>query len=301
MFTRLVNYQNDGVSRKLKRMLKSVDLKNIFNPSFITRDTFTIIAFRAINPEVNKINSYVATFGENEQLLDLINLSEYVAQFNIQTAADPKIFLAEGTDVWITFNTGYSTDYNDIYILRFYPKMGKPLCCHYEKRQKIEKNWAFFFEGNKILALYSITPLVILEAYWPCEQSNVCKFHELTVNGEKPKRFLSIGTQLTRVENGYLFVAHRKRTFFNKRMYYGVPIILNKKNAKFELYIGEKMKLIHSMRSVMGSKIKYNKNLLSCTYFSGINYLTNDQVVLGYGINDVDFSFASLDTSSCLG
>lgn len=297
MFISLANRQHDEISDKLKRMLKSIHLKNIFNPSFVTKSARTIIAFRAINPEINKINSYIATFGQQEQLIDLMNLSNYVEQFNISNASDPKIFLEGDANIWITFNTGYSKDYNNIYILKFYPEVGQPICCDYEKRQRVEKNWAFFFEDNKILALYSITPLIVLEAFWPCTESNVCEFRErMVVSENQPKTSLSIGTQLIPTEKGYVFIAHRKITFFSKRMYYGIPVILQKDDIGYHLSVQKKMRLIHSMASLLGSKIKHNKNLLSCTYFSGISPVADNHLVVGYGINDVDFSFALLKT-----
>ena len=42
---------------------------------------------------------------------------------------------------------------------------------------------------------------------------------------------------------------------------------------------------------MVGSKIKHNTNLFSCTYFSGI-HTKSDLIQLGYGVNDVAFGFS---------
>lgn len=42
---------------------------------------------------------------------------------------------------------------------------------------------------------------------------------------------------------------------------------------------------------VLSWKREHNTNLLSCTYFSGIQAF-NNHIKLSYGINDVDFQFS---------
>jgi len=298
MVTSLIyNSRQDELSKRLFRLLKTFPLKNIFNPSFVDRDGYTIIAFRAINPATNKINSFVATFGETDQLIDLLNLNTYVEQFGVSTAADPKIFTEGNTNVWLTFNTGYSDDQNDVYLLKIYPKVEQPIRCVYQGRERIEKNWAFFFEDGKILALYSIAPFVVLEALWPSSDATVCEFRERLKDSENHRQpRLSIGTQLVATGSGYLFIAHRKLTFFNKRIYYGVPVFLLRNDQGYRIVVNKRMRLIHSFRSLLGSKLKHNKNLISCTYFSGINRIAENKYVVGYGINDVNFSFSLLNT-----
>ena len=57
--------------------------------------------------------------------------------------------------------------------------------------------------------------------------------------------------------------------------------------------------MVHSRDSVQGSGVKHNSNLLSCTYFSGLQ-ASDSGITLGYGINDVDFGFSSYGSRALL-
>ncbi|MDE0805308.1 MAG: hypothetical protein OSA99_18565, partial [Acidimicrobiales bacterium] len=56
------------------------------------------------------------------------------------------------------------------------------------------------------------------------------------------------------------------------------------------------VRLFHSARSLLGTRIKHNVNLWSCTYASGLDF-DGEVATIAYGINDTDFSIASLEWS----
>jgi hypothetical protein len=99
---------------------------------------------------------------------------------------------------------------------------------------------------------------------------------------------LTIGTQLYKEKDKYYFVAHKKITILRKKVYFGKFCSFDFNNKKIKY---SKKWLIHSFRSLLGSKIKHNTNLFSCTYFSGLQVF-NDNVMLGYGINDTEEDFS---------
>lgn len=106
----------------------------------------------------------------------------------------------------------------------------------------------------------------------------------------------SIGTQLAwEGEKGFL-IAHLKIHYFGKLLYLGQFVKVWFENNDVHAEIGGGY-LLHSFKALLGNRTKHNKNLLSCTYFSGLR-TTDDGMQVGYGINDVDFAFAEMDRKS---
>jgi hypothetical protein len=57
--------------------------------------------------------------------------------------------------------------------------------------------------------------------------------------------------------------------------------------------------MVHSPESLLGSAVRHNDNLFSCTYFSGLQ-ASEAGVALGYGINDVEFGFSRYEYEALL-
>lgn len=285
------NYHNQYTER-LKAALVETGLSNIFNPSLRYMGDKLIVAFRAIDKTHQAIiQSYVAIFTTDFQRISLVNLTMHAKQYGIPKAADPKLFREDDESIWVTFNTGYSKTQNEIYIMKLFPQLETPRKCTYPDRQKVEKNWAFFFEGGRLFALYSLNPTVILKATTRSEREISFTVAHQGKTSTAPK--LSIGTPLiTLCEGQFGLIAHRKIGIFGKRMYFGVPIKLSKTTSGYRVEISTK-KIAHNLSSLFGSRKKHNRNLISCTYFSGA-VSRGDEVLLGYGINDVDCSFTIL-------
>jgi len=86
-------------------------------------------------------------------------------------------------------------------------------------------------------------------------------------------------------------MAHEKRFLYNKRIYFGRLVCLSVIDKKFKITKVSPYRYIHSFRSLFGTIKKRNKNLISCSYFSGISQDIDSKIILSYGINDFSFSF----------
>jgi hypothetical protein len=162
--------------------------------------------------------------------------------------------------------------------------------CVFSDRARIEKNWGFFYKDNGIHCLYSINPLIILKA----NKINDGKIYFKTIHkitSPSLKKY-SIGTPLCLVDQEHIFIAHKKIYFKGKRIYFGLPMRLSFKEKKPKIYI-KNHKLAHSIKSLLGAKFKFNNNLISCTYFSGL-YTSKNEVFLSYGINDVNWNIIKI-------
>ncbi len=287
-------YQNEYTER-LKAALAETGLSNIFNPSLLCLGDHLLIAFRAIDKAFHAgIQSYLVVFTENFERLSLINLTIHGQEHGISSTADPKLFLGPDHTVWVTFNTGYSKTQNEIYVMPVFPQLEAPKKCVYSERQKVEKNWAFFFEDQKLFALYSLNPTIVLKAHEPSGREIIFSLHSQNSVGQHTN--LSIGTPLIKLREGeFGLIAHRKIGVFGKRLYYGVPTKVSKIENGYQTSTSN-LKMAHDFSSLFGARTKHNKNLISCTYFSGI-CMHEDELLLGYGINDVTYSFATLKTT----
>lgn len=291
---RLVNLKccnadrDEDLSVYFKHLTIALGIHNIFNPSFCWLRNVRIFAFRAIPDDGDSLTSFVSIDDDAGQTVK--NLStDLCGELNTVQLIDPKITRIN-SEIYITFNSGYVPEGNDVFIMKVYPEMESPRRMLYKGRQKQERNWAFFSENDEIYALYRINPLKILklkkadQTSWEMEDY----FCEKGTNEDVPRN-LSIGTQLAGLDGRYYFVAHKKLYFLRKKIYLGKLCVFDFKNKKIR---AGKFWLIHSLKSLLGSRPKHNTNLLSCTYFSGIQ-ASPGCIRLGYGINDLETGFSA--------
>lgn len=253
---------------------------SVFNPSYLYSNKIHFFCYRHYNNRKRDVRSFLLILGKDGvQKVDLsVSRTYYVA--------DPKIFRIHDT-IWISYNTGYSKKQNDIYVQQISPIIGKPLKLIYSHRNKIEKNWGLFSLNNKIFAVYSLQPLVILirerenEYEW-----NFRKFFE-----EKDcniDRGFTIGTQPFWYCGNYYLIAHKKLKIGPQRIYLGRPVRLEERDGEWKISTSS-VYMIHSYTSLLGSYRKLNPKLFSCTYFSGLS-IEEGTAYISYGINDVDYS-----------
>lgn len=294
----LLRLKKKAISERLSLILKDSKFSDAFNPSIAILDGEINVTFRACkNPDTGRFNAYYVRYRENRENYRLYNLSELVVDMGVENVADPKVFCIN-KEIWVTFNTGYSMCNNRLFIMQLYPKVDQPIECHFPGRNTIEKNWAFFKKDNVLHALYSCNPVIVLKADNFDPYSNAIDF-SIAYREERPrnKGCLSIGTQLLQVDNEFRFVAHRKiKPLLTRRSYFGLAAILKSKDGIFEVDFSKKY-LIHSISDLIGSGVKHNKNLLSCTYFSGIE-ARGDKTLLSYGINDTGWSLSEVEWAS---
>lgn len=261
------------------------------------------MSFRAFG-ECNErpFRAHLLVIDETAQRQELIDLSERYARYGIGNTADPKLaVLNDG--VWVTFNSGYAAGGNEIFIAKVYPKMGRPYLCEYENRARIEKNWAFFHDGGLLKAVYALRPMSILVQQEQDDASYVKYFKAaFTEEGAAPllpKSEITIGTQVVAAENGLYLIAHEKIRLGRKRMYMGVPTLLEEKDGVYSAYASRR-RIVHSYWSMLGSRTKQNRNLWSCTYFSGLR-LAESSALIAYGINDLDYGFKEVPLETLWG
>lgn len=286
MVFRLKKYSNH---RFPKFLVEELSNKVAFNPSISKLGENHFLVIRIFDESKKKIESYFFHYNK-EVLLNKINLSEYFLDNEcIDYVADPKLLVLK-EELFVTFNNGYvNSENNKICIFRYSEmRITDFYYCEYPNRNRIEKNWAFFIKNGKLKVLYSLSPLTVLEE--ERKEGNVIYFRELFVDKSQFYNNYTIGTQLFNVNETYHFIVHLKIFIRKKRVYIGFPFKFNPVSNK--IFFSKKM-LIHSFRSLFGSKFKFNKNLISCSYFSGI-YIDSENTFLSYGINDTSWGIAKI-------
>lgn len=274
--------------------LRGSGLRNIFNPSFMYYESLFVVAFRAI-PEhgAGQIRSYMLFQDFVDRSTEIMDLTEYFSKLGIQRAADPKLFRF-GDELWMTFNTGWSKERNDIYISRILPEISRPLRCDFLERRRIEKNWAFYEWEGSLRALYSLNGPILQACDPPTQAQSSLTLEPIgNVQSDWCLDSYTIGTQLAFRENEAYLVAHKKFNFLGRRLYLGRLMKLEFCQSDIRVFPG-KCYLVHSWGAMLGDRVKHNKNLISCSYFSGLD-VDGPCARISYGVNDVSYGFSDID------
>ncbi len=262
-----------------------------FNPSLVKLNEISFLAIRSYNPHLKKIEAIIYIYNGQEELKKISLTDFFLGISNIPYVADPKLFILDN-EVWGTFNTGFIANGNNTIVLFKLAdlKIEEYYFCFLNDRIRIEKNWAFYKENGALKVLYSVNPLITLVE--SSRSDNTIYFEKECVFSHKKYKAYSIGTPLCYDGKNYLFMAHKKIVFRGKRLYLGRSFIFSPNTAP--RIKGEKKFLFHSLKSLWGDKHKFNRNLISCTYFSAI-YIEKNKVILGYGINDTSWNLVKID------
>ena len=274
----------------LQKRLK--DYNYVLNPSYVALESKHYLAIRVCENKESNIEALLFIWDDNNH--KELNLTSYFkTELALVKVADPKLFVMNNK-VWCTFNTGYVNDIqNDIVLaLLDFTGVKNYYKCFFNKRARIEKNWAFFYYENQIKVLYGLRPLKLLKV----EKQTTNELHFVKdFESSRLNTSYSIGTPLVQLDKlSYGFLVHRKIEFKGKRIYLGRSFKLELANS-YNLTEGKHF-LIHSLRALLGSKFKFNKNLWSCTYFSSLHKLDTNTCVIGYGINDVNWRLKKVRT-----
>jgi len=277
------NHQKDFVPDIIKKDLKQY--KFVFNPSFVFSNTNQYWAFRCYCERRKEILSIIYIYDELLSSILIYDLNPiFKDKYNLKPA-DPKLFKIEDK-VYCTLNSGFSADSeNSIFLIRFAQNLDIKRCI-IPKRSMVEKNWAFFEQGGKIKMLYSVSP--ICKIYRLASINSEEMFFEEEIEVRNDLHSLSIGTQPIVNDDKLYLIGHRKYSVLNKRLYLGVPIVIDMKT--WSVKKGSAF-LVHSLASMLGSRFRFNKNLISCTYISGLHIdFINKQAKITYGINDITWN-----------
>lgn len=295
-FTMLQNCTTND-SRKMVKALCLSGIESIFNPSICIDTNGMMVAFRGLPQGTEKpFHAFVARIDSSTlTITKLRNLTRELMPRIGYPIADPKLF-SFGGECWVTFNTGHFERPNSIYVMKVGSEGGVPLRVVLPGRGEIEKNWGFFEKDGLLHALYGLDPLVVLRERTRDEDR--IDFDAITETAEALSRTpqLTIGTQpvcLPGYPDRLALIAHRRSYFRRKRVYTGRSVVVDLRESR--AIIG-KYPMLHSLAALLGSKVRHNPNLLSCTYFSGMVIKENNAYVT-YGINDVGFSVANLPLS----
>lgn len=283
-----------GMQERLRSIADAHGLRSPFNPSLALVDDVWHIAFRANRAEAGSpIGGYVARLDGTGSLLDL---GSRAAELGIEKVADPKLVVLDGV-LHVTFNTGYVAGKpNAVYLQRIGGVPGDPQRCELPGRQRIEKNWAFYLDGDGLLrALYSLEPvrsLRLVDGRIGGDGPLTFAF-SLEATAPAPHAF-TIGTQLSSVGAGEtaVLIAHRKVFLRRRRAYSGVAVELDLRSAEPRI-IRRGRPLLHSLGSLRRVRQPRNPNLYSATYCSGLQ-VVDGTAVIGYGVNDTGSGIAGV-------
>lgn len=277
------------VPKQLKDILKSDPF--VFNPSYVEFGDIHYLAVRIYDPKLKSIISKIYFWGHGIELTPLDLSVFFKTKLNINKVADTKLFIMNN-EVWGTFNTGYEEKQNNQLILFKIEdfRISNYYNCSYKDRLRVEKNWAFYYYNNDIYALYSLNHSVVLKA--TAIHANDMVFDNYFSDSKVNFGAYTIGTPLAYNGGKYIFIAHRKITRKGKRLYLGKPFTFQHSEAPQLLL--HNTYLIHSIRSLFGIKHKFNRFLISCTYFSGI-HISKNKAIISYGVNDASWNIVKLN------
>lgn len=263
----------------------------IFNPSFCKMEKTEYWAFRCYSEASKDIECWIYILESDRSVFKKVNLNKlFRDRYNVRPA-DPKLF-SIGEKVYCTLNTGYTfRKENEIYLIEINGHKVKPKKCMVNfARNIVEKNWMFFEFENNLMLLYSIGPnLTVAEL--------IGQGSDYYLFGNRMEEYCcsrnySIGTPIGRLSDSLYLVGHEKISIGKRRLYIGVGLRIEWRNRK-RVVVGKR--ILHSPLSVLGNKFKFNKNLFSCTYFSGLQIDQESKtVLLGYGINDLGWNVVQL-------
>jgi hypothetical protein len=288
--------RQDAYTSRLRELLASTGSANPINPSMRLVGSDLFVAFRALGPGGPPFRALLVVdrAGAGREVVDL---TDHAAALGVPVVADPKL-VELGGRVHVTFNTGYDRVRNELYLMEVSPRLGPPRRCEYAGRTAVEKNWAFFEAGGRLRALYGLRPLVVLDATDDDDGAALRFVPHATPAASNPaprhrrRRELTIGTQVVPRGDDLLLVAHEKVHARGRRGYLGRAVTVRDPLGPTAQVRVSPVRLVHSLAATLRRPaVRHNPNLLFATYFSGLQ-VDGDDAYLGYGVNDLDHSFA---------
>lgn len=261
----------------------------VFNPSELQLEGVWYQTHRALNASATKITGSRLLVGR-DRYTKTIDIDRVFTEIGI-AAKDPKL-LELNHRPYVTFNTGTPGTQNSIFLCALDEQPFKPREVTIHGRKKTEKNIVFYRHEGKLHALYQPFQCDAVEVDEHCGNLHLAAYHS-----KKKKRSLvkAIFGRLARIErsfgsqlctfSGRHFVTLNYKLYFLKRRVY-VPRIFEIVTLENKVtWISRSRFLIHGLESVLGSKVKFNRNILGCMYSSGL-MVDEDNFIIFYGLND---------------
>ncbi|MDF2993698.1 MAG: hypothetical protein K0S37_4212 [Microbacterium sp.] len=280
---------------ELKSACRRRGLSNVFNPSALPFEDRLLIAFRAESfPGERPFRAYL--FERSASGERIVDLTESARQHGFDVVADPKL-VRLGDDVYATFNTGtLPVETNQLAIMKVFPEVGAVQRCDFKGRQRTEKNWAFYIgSDDELRVLYSLSPVRVLQlSGGELGQQGNLAFEEVSVPvaAGRANSGWHIGAQLCPLDSDTaLTVVHRKVKLLRWNAYFArLARVSLTGRPRVQL---SRTVLLHSWASLIPRRGRPNSRLLFATYFSGLA-LRGQDLLLSYGINDVDFGIVEI-------
>lgn len=286
--------RRSAVTDLLTEAVRAPGDRNLFNPSAAFHAGRWHVTYRRHEPGVRR---RPRAFWMREDVpgrsWTRSDLTDLTRPYGVAVVADPKL-VRLGTELFVTFNSGYSTTRNDLYLMRLAPEPAPPQLCTTRPRQAVEKNWGFFLGSGGLQVLYRVQPLQLLRLVRGFLGDGELVF-ESSTSGTASVRQLSLGLHPVVRGDDLLVVAHQRVYVRGRRGYLGRPVAVRgalSRGGGAEVEVG-RVRLLHSVTSLVRRGVSSNPNLLFATYFSTLQ-LHGDSVLLGYGVNDNDFAFAAV-------
>lgn len=284
----------------------------VFNPSIIkvAEDRYSIV-YRVVNLSCGLRKIATCQLNSNFEIIkDTITpLSDYI-DFHDDLKlddrsrtwhADPRYFRLTGK-LYVTWNDGAKKPSNNQFIQEIESEglkpIGKAKVIRLEPYvERIEKNWMFFEHDSKVYAIYSISPLLVLELDLSGESEILCSpFSNFEWTSEYAPIYGEIrgGAQpLELGNNEFLKLSHSSyKNAAGKHIYHPCFIKFKFINNSFKV-IGESSGPLASNTLSYSEFLlpKLNSKVESVIYPCG-QIINNKNIIISYGINDESSALA---------
>jgi hypothetical protein len=294
----LVNQRDSYLVDKLSAVTRHMGHTGVFNVSQLVASSGVVVAYRGFPSKADAPRAFICKW-DLLGIPTVTDLSTVGEQMGLKRVADPKLFVFDG-DIYLTFNTGYvKAGHNAIYILRVTPDVGTPqLVVADFERQSVEKNWGFgATQSGSLAGIYELLPykeVRLVQGALGSDDDLIFAVEAPRLVSSSLSRPLSLGTQPMVDGDRRVLISHEKILIGGRRMYFGRAVSIEGFGTDSVTIRASADRLIHNIGSALPRRRLLNKNLLSATYFSGIDS-EGDDILLGYGINDAAFSIARIE------
>lgn len=276
----------------------------LFNPTMVdcVDGKLIVIARRVLNSK--RLLEFILVSKATGSIEEIKSIDSKF--FSSSWVADPRYFSFNGRK-YVTYNTGHSERPNRIFLHRIYERersLGPSILIHKNgTRRETEKNWGFFEHNSRLFAVYSLSPLVILEfAERPDKNGGVITGNEKSNINWVASNYIRHfgeprgGASPVHVDGlFYCFFQSHKKTIFGD-VYTGGVFVFKFDNGFIPVAIS-RMPLIRLNKDefVLRHKIALNKRVAACAYTTGCFFSEeNNAFEISYGINDYAMGFCSI-------
>jgi hypothetical protein len=265
-----------------------------FNPTVLASGVPPVCLFRTVDGDGRRRVRRCRLEAGLNATRDAIDWTAEIARLDetIAWVADPKAFTALGRH-FVSFNTGHSERPNRLFVVEVDADgrpVDRPLEARVPDRRLIEKNWGFFGHGGELLALYSLSPLVVLRCMpragvLDCEPVFRHEWNAEPVEG--PFGPLHGGPCPVHAAGRLLAVA-QSRTSSERSTYRGTLLALEEQPPFAPIAVAASpLFALDAEERALVPPARLNPRVRECLYPAGLLHdAGSNSVTLTYGLND---------------